>query len=275
MTDFLSNLLMRSTVDQPMATILQPRLPSLFEPQHRPEQSRPGGLDEITEETIPPVHQSASTWIPANDLPDGPSTLTRAKQPHPKFDVRQPTVTANVLPAETRRVTDKQIQAVPYVSPLQGPQPAILPRGDQAPVIKNDRLHETPPLISENAAYSPGVKSPSLGDVSRNHLQRRLGLIEEETMVEKTLSSPTKALHRPSVLNPFVLQQPIAIPSHLGEGRNLGQIRASESQQVIEIHIGRIEVRAMPPTTSGKRSSQPGAKTSLDDYLRARSGDKR
>jgi len=48
-----------------------------------------------------------------------------------------------------------------------------------------------------------------------------------------------------------------------------------ERQAVVEIHIGRIEVRAVPPSTPVKGRSQPTGIMSLEDYLRSQSGDKR
>jgi hypothetical protein len=279
MTDFLSNLLMRSTVDQPRTTILQPRLPSLFEPQHRPEQSRPGGLDEITQETIPPAPQSASTWIPANDLPDGPFTLTQAKEPLTGLDVPPSLVTPKSITAGTtldaRRDPNQPRPVVPPVSFLEEPQQTILPRTDDMPSVEKHRMQETSTLISENAVQSSGIKHLPMDEKQMNAPRTGKSLPKEDLEMEKTIPSPVNALPMQSRLKSVVLPQPLPTPFRFGEKQQFGQIQASESQQVIEIHIGRIEVRAVPPATSGKRSSQPAAKTSLDDYLRARSGDKR
>jgi hypothetical protein len=52
------------------------------------------------------------------------------------------------------------------------------------------------------------------------------------------------------------------------------QPEAQQSQRVVEIHIGRIEVRAAPPSTPAKRGSRKATTMSLEEYLRSRPGEK-
>jgi hypothetical protein len=89
--------------------------------------------------------------------------------------------------------------------------------------------------------------------------------------------SPSSTVERASESNeskqPAVLQ-PVLTRYHPASIQPSIQPEAQQAQRVVEIHIGRIEVRAAPPSTPVKRGSQKATTMSLEEYLRSRPGEK-
>jgi hypothetical protein len=271
MTDFLSNLLLRSAMDQPTVALLQPRLPALFEPQRGADQHSLALPNEIVQETISP-----STSFPGvKKQRDHPSTRISPNESRPGSEAVLSLIDPKLISRKTNsdapRNSDEERQTAPSSPFLEERKGTILSDRDKSPAIQNQRAQKSTSLLSEGDVPSRWI-SPQLEESERISFQTHLGLTKEE-IVEKTPPSSGNT-HVPGRLKP-VVQQPITIPAHLGEGLHLSSTQTQDRQRVIEIHIGRIEVRATPPTTSGKRSSQPAPKVSLEEYLRARSGEKR
>jgi hypothetical protein len=278
MTDFLSNLLMRSTVNQPMVAVLQPRLPSLFEPQRGVEENRLALPDETVQESFSPADRPAMRRISANDSPVSPAGMARVEEFPIRIGIPRPMATSTRTPEESTLEVGKgpsqQRLAVQPVSFLQEPPQSVLHRTDDAPTVGNRPVQNASTLISENAGRPWSVKPLPMDEKQINTPKIEKGT-EEDVVAEKTALSLAKITPTLNGLKPVLLPQPLAIPSSLAERQHLGSTQEASSQQVIEIHIARIEVRATPPATSGKQSSQFASKTSLDDYLRSRSGGKR
>jgi hypothetical protein len=72
---------------------------------------------------------------------------------------------------------------------------------------------------------------------------------------------------------PASVLQPVPAESPAWQVRPSEDAQAPVPQQVVEIHIGRVEVRAALPSMPPKRTAQK-ATMSLEEYLRKRPGEK-
>lgn len=244
MPDFLSNLLQRSgsSAVPASAAIFRPRLPALFEAT--------GGTEGIS--APPPAPAQADGFSP----PVG-STVSRSDA--------LPTV---LLPAAAKPVSAVSPDAENHPAALLPavPQPGaaserVFPisndsRPDQA---RQSTRRGTKTQAGEAAIASQqttDIASPPTENAGRKSLR---GNISSGPIPVKAVRHTTGDSQSESATS-----RPAALPAALPEANEL----------VVQIHIGRIEVRALTPPASPP-VSQPastGPTLSLDEYLRQREG---
>jgi len=265
MADFISNLLLRSLENPSTKRILQPRLPSLFEPLQGMETSTMSHLDLVEQETNSNVGQSSSPVIPATELPNP---------------------IGNSSPRETQQTANLPDQSAKTLPPAEESQWTILPRTENEtlseikPKMKVDNNSREEEDVSKlQAGVSPRLKpkpleNQNLVGSSRKPPQTKPVTIFASPLV-KTEIHQNESHPAPVEIKPKSVLQPIPISSRLPKTNQLEQPQMNESEQAVEIHIGRIEVRAMPAPTPRRRQTPKARVMSLDDYLKSRSGDRR
>jgi len=255
MADFFSNLLLRSS-SPTSGAILQPRLPSLFESPH--------GMDELP---TPPTDQAY------RDVPvAGPLTA-----PH-----EQPGQAAKqAAPLPGNRTTEKkpsfERQAEPafehntvMASPGKKPETEIAP-----PALENLSVQTRPEpertISSRNQHQEAVFNAESAVETKTAPVLQENG--QSLPMESRVVNEPAV---RPTVENHPVGRAPsarnnIQLPISRQSAAQPEQVAQSET--VVQVHIGRIEVRAVPsPAPSQPVRSSPAARVSLslEDYLRQR-----
>ena len=284
MTDFLSNLLLRNVADASAGPILRPRLPSLFEPLQRMDQA-----GSPLEESFPPDNPSSTSGIrPADEPGDPPSVIpnqaSRRTSPatDPSFDSN---AMKRIQTPETTRDTGDQIHAVRPVSSYEDPQRTIFYRDPEDTFARqNLPSHENHSHESHTREKGPRTETNPIRvqAAGENPLPAMLIAQPFETKSSHPKEKGTVMGKVPSVTESFQIRaslKPItslsAIPA---DSQPTGREETSSPQTqppVVEIHIGRVEIRAVPPAPKAKPALQPNTpRLSLDDYLRFRSGEK-
>jgi hypothetical protein len=110
-----------------------------------------------------------------------------------------------------------------------------------------------------------GVKIPPQAKVRR---------IKENSAVEETIRPRLEALPKSASSKQSAVLQPILTASQTVETQQLEPSKEQDTQRIVEIHIGRIEVRVVSASSSKKQPSPTAKVLSLEDYLRSRSGGK-
>jgi len=276
MSDYLRHMIARN-FDQ--AELIQPRLLSMFEPP----QAFPGVLNDLSFEA--PTRESPP------DNRENVETL-----PSRSFAPSQ-------LPAIPSRPELSPITPPFQREPLAAP---IYPATAPAPLIEASALRS---FVQPVSAESPGkseLEPTVIHQVTERVITERLVPVEPSVVTVQsldllplpTLHSEQKALPEkvlPSQLPTpvFAGNEPLAFPlARSGSTISVGTLHpitpsiqpvapfatevseASRSAPVIQVTIGRIEVRATLPVTPPaprSRSTQPPA-MSLEDYLRQRGG---
>jgi hypothetical protein len=260
MADFLSNLLQRSgavTVATP-APILQPRLPALFEATGGPEgvsAPPPAPLEPIA---LPAPVESRET------LPRSPSSIPQAaEQPryeHPAAPAHLPRPALPVagshplLPRQGKPVIDEDLPAPPPRRQARR-NPSTAGKAENAP--KRDRESRPAAIVERRPVPLENQPAPAK-PVGRQAEQHATPLQNEPIPVKAVRESVAPQPSLP------VAARPAASPAQLSEA----------SEPVVQIHIGRIEVRAVtpPPSAPASRPRPSGPKLSLEDYLHQREG---
>lgn len=263
MTDFFSNLLLRSNAPT-SGVILQPRLPSLFESPHGMDDLPTPPADQVRGDASAPnpftvpVEQAGQAALPSKPAMEGKPPSKR--QAGFAFESKTLMAAPEGDPGTTialRTTENPSVQARPE------PRRTILPDGrqetDNAPVLQGNgqSLQPGSRLTNGETAVRDGTESRQAGDAfsARNILQ---------PPAESTISSSA----RKPVLTPH--SSP-AMPVSRQSGAQPEQ--AAQNETVVQVHIGRIEVRAVPPPAPSQPvRNSPAVKTklSLEDYLRQR-----
>lgn len=289
MADFLSHLLMRSTGTQPATAVLQPRLPSLFEPLRGTDEIPVLSPDPAVKENFTPASEPSAMGSQKNGLPSGPSTITPDYRPssilesdHLSPDPKQ--MTQNVS-KETEQSRGGQIRAVRSLPSLAEPRQMIF-----APDV-HESFVETKLLTDENHSSTSEETDKALfvesrpaqaqaaeenfppTEIIKNPVEIHVRPITEDSFVEEEVRSNKPSFSLKTEARPATALQSLPTSSRRARMPELEQ--PQERKQVVEIHIGRIEVRAVAPSTPVKSRSQPTGIMSLEDYLRSHSGDKR
>jgi hypothetical protein len=146
---------------------------------------------------------------------------------------------------------------------------------DQRSVFHTEAGEESPPeplaidtpkmglflLQTEHVQESPQASLPTSAHKDISVLESSEGS-RMEPIPEKKESKPVAVL------------QPVPMRHGAASIQPAAQTASQAPQRVVEIHIGRIEVRATPPSTPVKRGSQKATTMSLEEYLRSRPGEK-
>jgi hypothetical protein len=339
MADFFGNLILRSAIDPSPPALLQPRLPSLFEPlvganeipmpepilretaaltndpaaSASPIVKLPAARSTIVDEpaarqrTIRPTesHAVPAAAPPIIQLPAVRSTVAdepAARQPTVKsVEHQRPPATAQVVPSpmsETQQNMSPPVQPSPRLpgritktvqsmSHPREPQTlrAILPRPESQAAQK-----ELPAIEERRSTPKERGKTSPAEPLSVNAQKAEATPLPTKRMDDSfkaTINPPkedsisadsARPMPEPASVKtgpkPAAVLQPIPTASHSARIQQSEQASEREPQRVVEIHIGRIEVRAAPPTTPLKRAAQKAATMSLDEYLRSRPGEK-
>jgi hypothetical protein len=247
---------------------LQPRLPSLFESPH--------GIDELPTPPADKAHEEGSTSGPLLapvgqvdqaakqdiTLPGKPATeRTPSSERQAGFVFESNTVMASLEKDSGMTIAPPPATENLSVQTRTEPRQTIFPKNQQretvfsaAPAVETDNA----PVVQENAQNSrPGSQLTNEKPIAR-------ASAESQPPAESTISSSA----RKPVLTPQFS------PAALASRQNGAQPeQAAQDETVVQVHIGRIEVRAvLPATPSQPVHNGPAAKTkmSLQDYLRQR-----
>ena len=154
--------------------------------------------------------------------------------------------------------------------------------------IHTARLSSNRPMQEQQVASVPlqnddrrgaasSITGGSLTSASRANGRARLDSSPMGAQKEAVSGSASSASSNPTGLRERVIQDVIAqnrllIPAGLRSKSAPQQHESSAGQRIVEVHIGRVEVRA-PAQSSTKAATRESSKLpSLDDYLRGRSG---
>jgi len=265
MADFFSNLLLRSNAPTSGA-ILQPRLPSLFESPH--------GVDELPTPPADKAHGDVSTPGPF------PAPIDRAGQaalPGKPATERTPSTKrraasvfeSNTVMAAPPLTGNPSVQASPEFGRT------ILPEGQQETIFSARPAVETdnaPILQGSGQDSQPGTQLTNENPAVRESMESRQAA--RALTARNILQPPTESTIYSSAHKPVLTPQPNpAAPASRQIGAQPEQ-QAAQNERVVQVHIGRIEVRAVHPAPAPSQPvrNSPAAKTkmSLEDYLRQR-----
>jgi hypothetical protein len=278
MADFFSNLLLRSNASaKTSAEILQPRLPSLYESIH--------GADEIPSPQPTEQYSKEITDL----LEHGSAVAAHFSENHP--EPKQKNNLRVIVPEKDSRMFAAPEAHEKPLPPAQNNLPKALTKIPNQTIIPKYRAGRTsvsdarppdqPPMrveweVTLNA--QPTVEAEKTPSTQENGQTPRVEIRSVNVGQSKDRKSAQNrsaeyALHPhvepvPSqpILKPVLTPQPISV---ISQGAVAPPQQAQEHESVVEIHIGRIEVRALTPPTPppAGRATLSKPKMSLDDYL--------
>ncbi len=301
MSDFLTSLVSRSLGTAP---VVRPRLPSLFEPvapyidqpfaihADRDEGRKPH-RDNAREDAGPSLLQPNERQTPVSKRRSGPrvepnvpgplAPLASADQlePHPvSRRHRNPpappadstlrdeqSVPSVITPGEhpSQRVP---ASAKPLPKPLANdvaPQPTVIHSAAQTPAGVVPRMAVPPPAPSPPApTLNPPIEARTKASPQPDQTIRS----EAKSSILKTAPPPTR-FDSP---RPIPAVEPRRAP-HFEFARHItAPPPVATSEPIIQVTIGRIEVRAVPEKTTTPKERHASPVMSLNDYLRSRQG---
>lgn len=257
MSDFLGTLVARS-LSAPLALpVVQPRLPSRFEPDgvgagatfaEREVEADPRVAREpVAAHAQPTVAHAAPRPRPQPAETELPATRREARP----FgdDAALPRVRSSVErdEGETPRPT-RPASTPPVVTPAPRPTPRVPP--NEAPVATAPRRE----AASDATPATPRQIETRTVVVEREHAERR---------------APKADAARPARVVPVVTLAPPAARSE-PTAAVPSPAAAAETAPVIQVTIGRIEVRARETRAAPRERAAAGPLTSLEDYLARR-----
>jgi len=184
----------------------------------------------------------------------------------------------------TQQATNPSIQPMKTVPHTEKPQRTILSRNEilseTKPKMKMDNNsreeeHESNLHTGISPRTKPISENQNLAGSARDPLQAKSITVLASSLIETEPHQDIEPHLAHVELKPKSVLQPIPVSSHLPKTYQLEQTQRNESERTIEIHIGRIEVRAAPPSPQAKRKMSQAPVMSLDEYLKSRSGDRR
>ena len=258
---------------------IEPRLPSLFEPSARAWQEPPMLERDLSIE----LTQTAA----GRDLADDESTSGRPNgDVYPRQRLEHESVAAVARRSDSRpAANDAGTPAAIAARDTAPTQAAMIPAGDIA-VLGHDLApppekparslgepaqFDKPPLLrlpAVNPEWPPPQPEPTRRDdvIPENDARRaRPGGVEDGGR-GAVIPIPVE------IERPFDIRPPSAAPaSRRDEAR--GGPPAAAAAPVVNVTIGRVEVRAVSPAAARPRNDRTGAgPMSLDDYLKQRRG---
>lgn len=296
MSDFFSNLLLRSNAPTSGA-VLQPRLPSLFEsPQGAGQISAPVSAavtnDVLTPETsLSPLEPARKQEAipddkPASEISRQPLEQPRAQavfkgntvmiDPEKKSGAAQPSLAQEEALVHSGQAAPEKNQPGTLSSVV--PTPANQTK--HTPVLqREERMAPHKMTFNASPAVHQADETPgSQKDERRRQKAERLVYESQAVLVaaqkqpamntpQLTAQSTVSASTHKAVLRP----QTVGAPVH----RNGSQPELpAQNETVVQVHIGRIEVRAVTPPAAlpqpARRSIPEKPKMSLEDYLHQR-----
>ena len=266
MSDYLGHLIARSVSP---AVAVCPRLPSLFEPTPatREAKSKPEFEQESFGEQ-PPVTQRSEELAPM--------TLSTST-PRPSA-LREPEQTVSQF-SRSRRILERSQESEPAQSP--------------APIISQSTLQERSRISSSKEDVKPtaelgtpvqprilsrAASTPRRSEVIKSPRRDVIAFASHEVSAqEKTRPSQRSAASKPVVvpeLGEHKMVKRSGVDAIVPTIRSLPPIAplspAATAPPTINVTIGRVEVRAVPPPAQQRAKPKPASVLSLEDYLRQR-----
>ena len=270
MADFFGNLLLRSNVStKTSASILQPRLPSLFESTRGADEIPSPQPDAVVRESFSPgsAHPAEQSTKEDADLSEHASAVRAhfsENHPEPK---QQNNLRAIVSEKDARIFAPHEALERP-LPPAQNKQQEALIKLQPTDFNTQPSSFSVQPTIE--ADITPGTQEnrqmPRMAIRSVNASQSIGNSSAQNRPADYALQPHLQPVTSKPSLNAVLTTQPISVVS---PGVTAPPQQAQEHEGVVEIHIGRIEVRAlMPPTPPpAVRAALSKPKMSLDDYL--------
>lgn len=298
MSDFFSNLLLRSNAPTSGA-VLQPRLPSLFESLSGAEQlSAPVSAAVTNDALIPETSPSPLEPVRKQEaIPDDNPASEISRQP-----LEQPRAQA-VFKGNTVIINPEKDLGAAQPSLAQGE--ALTQPGSAAPLKKqpgmfsaviptaaNKTKHALAPALQDNERIAPqkttfnAPVATQAGEASGLQKDERRRQQAEHLVYAESQSVQAAAQKQPARNAPqLAAQSTVSASTHKAVLRPQtvgGPVHKNGSQPelpaqnetVVQVHIGRIEVRAVAPPAAApqpaRRSIPEKPKMSLEDYLHQR-----
>ena len=257
MSTLFTNLVLRNG-DAPSSSILQPRLPSLFESPNQLE-----GLPETT---------SDQAWTrPLPQSPEKTSFSQQVETIHASVSVSTPNDKPPIEPFQD----DQKFNSGPTTSnPFsfhghqeqahsRDIQDAVETEGDNYSILSSDSYRAE--TIMSQEKYS-NVTNQHMGD-------QRTDADPEQRFVKprvKLINPPDDNAHQIETKKPAAFGNLHSSPNVFHPLENTVGVEPP----IIQIHIGRIEVRAImtPPAPPVAKAAPAQPRMTLDDYLRQREG---
>lgn len=239
MSGFLDNLLQRTASSD---SLVRPRTLGLFE-------SRPAVDDFELEET---VAGGATDLAPESDQSEPPAVGSTS----------QPAVSG---PESLSPVTPAPVLS-PSLTPVGAPQ--VQRMVDDPPLRHPDAPARGPEDSSPSPIPEPGQVAgrQELAPLATTLLVPPVPASSPETVGDRP---PSTAAHSPAI-NPVA---PPADPVPAGERSVFSPEPVASPAPVINVSIGRIEVRAPAATPAAPTTTTAGPRLTLDDYLKKRDGE--
>lgn len=261
MNDIFSNLALRNS-GLPSPEVLQPRLPTLFDPASLLAEP----TESLFDQSMPlmkPAATGKETGHSTSMLNDHESSLpgnTSIQEASPDIQIKH-----QLLDDRSPQSRDEASARGMTILPSDQPQP-------QESIYSSSTM-DSPDELQNNLRRSETVVSHAESATVRQFTNDSLGKKEnvEERVVRPRMES--LAANKAEGNN----QSPRSAPGGGEKSMNM-VLPHDESQQeegpVVRIHIGRIEVRAVAPAPvqSSSKSTPAQPRLTLDDYLRQREG---
>lgn len=296
MSDFFSNLLLRSNAPTSGA-VLQPRLPSLFEsPAGAGQLSAPAAdvvtKDAPTREIFPSPFEPARKQEaipddkPASEISRQPLEQPRAQavfkgntvmiDPEKKSGAAQPSLAQEEALVQPGPDAPEKTQPGRFSAVI----PAPANKTKHVPALqREERIAPHKKTFNAPVATQAGETSGLQEDGHRRQQAEHLVFGESRSVQAAAQKQP--AMNAPQLIaqstvsasthKPVLTPQTVGAPVH----RNGSQPELpAQNETVVQVHIGRIEVRAVTPPAAlpqpARRSIPEKPKMSLEDYLHQR-----
>jgi hypothetical protein len=305
MSNYLSNLIARNISG---LEVIQPRLPSLFEPMQGVSGLIPRQEFDLEKSMAnPPVEEFQRREV-SGQMNSESSALSQPSAEHSATSAPQTSESsqhsilmppsleeARLVPSLYQSLNDSAPNSSPLTPRSEPVQPSAIsgrpsPPGHEANLMPAEQRQRTTsePLTVQQIVTERTVIERIFPAESPSWLER-LNTIDPAVSVLPTImdpsieppgQSPAKPTSMPeerSVLRPLTEQVTIphqVIPSVRSLGLDTPKFSATpQPAPTIQVTIGRIEVRATPPTApSSTQSRSAPSVMSLEDYLRQRGG---
>jgi hypothetical protein len=280
------NDLFASLVDRTLgrAPVLERRQPTLFEP----------AIDVAFSE---PALQETENFVESEPPPREPKQVLKNTSPQPLLALEEPEASA----LETRPVRRPRVRDVPAPEENVETRLAPAPVKEATASSHEEHTHDVKPPVVAAPTMTPErtietiVEKTIEREVIKEQTPEEPAIREIQTFTQPTpepqppprddtasTAQPSKVevRHLPAPkqatpIKPLAPKNPARYPTTALKTRAAARAEAKRRPEppapIINVTIGRVEVRATTPTTSKAQAARPaGPKLSLDDYLRSR-----
>ena len=252
MSDYLNNLVARTLN---LASVVQPRLPSLFE-----SSVGSNGFALSHEFETPSEDRSPAFQIPSVDL-------SETQPGQPRMSVTAETVERSDVPKSRPHVSSSETkeEVIPRAAPINHAPPVSVPL-ETPTATPTARSNEK--VLIRSLPRVASVEPSSQTDASREQPPTANVRRPVETTLAPSLGSLTTVTAAKEQRNGSLASKRMVI-GHPAP--------AAEPPQTISVTIGRVDVRAVfpqPPAARVSNAQKPAA-MSLDEYLKQRSEGRR